>query len=426
MSQIPYRPKCFLDGQPVDKITAFLFPKGGNDDPHKLKANEGKSFQGIVVLGMGFTFDDTDKKEEATPIAEMERLIAKNPHYQEVIVPYIGGSEVNSSPTHAHHRYIIDWGQIPEEEAREKYPDLMKIVEEKVKPKRLKQASIVNPKKWWMFARSGADLRKAIAPLSRVLVIPCGATSNVAFSFLDSRMVFANTLAVLTFENYTDFAILQSKIHEVWTRFFGSSMKDDLRYTPSDCFETFPFPEDWEDNSELEAIGQEYYEYRAELMVKNNQGLTETYNRFHNPNERDPAINKLQELHQKMDEAVLKAYGWEDLELKCGFSLDYFDLNPEDVPPEIQDRIDSNNFYFAIDHEASVFESYVKTERKSLPWRYRWNQELHDEILGRLLDLNAQRHEQEMIMGSKGSGGVGKKGAKRQQSKEVEGQQSLF
>ena len=64
-------------------------------------------------------------------------------------------------------------------------------------------------------------------------------------------------------------------------------MKDDLRYTPTDCFETFPFPKDFETLPTLELAGQEYYEFRAALMVNNNQGLTATYNRFHDPEERD-------------------------------------------------------------------------------------------------------------------------------------------
>ena len=90
-------------------------------------------------------------------------------------------------------------------------------------------------------------------------------------------------------------------------------MKDDMRYTPSDCFETFPFPENFETNERLEAVGKEYYEFRAQLMIANNEGLTKTYNRFHDPYERSPEIQKLRELHDAMDRAVLDAYGWTDL-----------------------------------------------------------------------------------------------------------------
>ena len=81
-------------------------------------------------------------------------------------------------------------------------------------------------------------------------------------------MVYANTLAVLAFDNHAAFCTLQSRPHEIWARFFGSSMKDDLRYTPSDCFETFPFPDGWETHPALEAAGAAYYDFRAALMIE--------------------------------------------------------------------------------------------------------------------------------------------------------------
>ena len=91
----------------VERISAFLFHRGGHDAPARLAANAGKSFVGSYVLGMGFTFDDTDMKGVATPLSEMRRLIEADPRNQEVIFPYIGGEEVNTNPTHAHHRYVI-------------------------------------------------------------------------------------------------------------------------------------------------------------------------------------------------------------------------------------------------------------------------------------------------------------------------------
>ena len=52
-----------LNDQEVETITAFLFHHGDHDDPARLAANSGKSFVGSYILGMGFTFDDTDTKE---------------------------------------------------------------------------------------------------------------------------------------------------------------------------------------------------------------------------------------------------------------------------------------------------------------------------------------------------------------------------
>ena len=98
-----------IDDRDVDRITAFLFHRGGHDDPARLAENAAKSFQGSIVLGMGFTFDDTDTKGAASSLAEMRRLVAKDPRNQEVIFPYIGGQEVNTSPTHVYHRYVINF-----------------------------------------------------------------------------------------------------------------------------------------------------------------------------------------------------------------------------------------------------------------------------------------------------------------------------
>ena len=91
-----------LDGQSVPMITAYLFHAGGHDDPEKLLANAGKSYTGSKIYGQGFTFDDTDRNGVASTLVEMQRLISHNRRNTERIFPYIGGEEVNDSPTHDH------------------------------------------------------------------------------------------------------------------------------------------------------------------------------------------------------------------------------------------------------------------------------------------------------------------------------------
>jgi aspartate 1-decarboxylase len=165
-----------LDGKPVEKITAFLFSKGGNENPHVLLANADKSFQGSIVLGMGFTFDDTNP--DATSIAEMQRLIEVNPKNAERISPYIGGEEVNSNPTHVHHRYVINFGELSEEEARQ-WPELMAIVEEKVKPQRLAQKREIRARYWWRFGETTPALFNV---RSGVGLLHCQQVSFICFS----------------------------------------------------------------------------------------------------------------------------------------------------------------------------------------------------------------------------------------------------
>ncbi len=385
-----------LDGREAERITAFLFHDGGHDDPDRLEANAGQSFQGSIVLGMGFTFDDTDRKGVATPLAEMERLVDENPCSRDVIFPYIGGEEVNASPTHTHHRYVINfhdwplrradlgttWQDASDDQRRNwrrdgivpldypdpvaaDWPELLAIVEAKVKPERLAQNDKGAKEKWWQFIRPRPELHTAIAGLERVLVITQTSRTG-AFCFLPAQIVYSHKLNVFPHSSYAAFAALQSGPHDLWARFFGSTMKDDAVYTPSDCFETYPFAENWETHPALEAAGKAYYEFRAALMIENNEGMTKTYNRFHDPDERDPRIAELRRLHAAMDRAVLDAYGWDDIPTDCEFLLDY--------------EIDEETW-----------------GRKKKPWRYRWPDAVRDDVLARLLALNAERAVEERI-----------------------------
>ena len=389
-------PNClYLDGRTVDYISAFLSHTRSNENPVTLKSNKNQSFQGDTLLGMGFTFDDNDTKGVATPISEMEQIIGADERNLQIIQPYIGGREVNSSPTHMHHRYVINFrnyplckrsmnltwknadnsqrqswlrnGIVPMDypgAVAEDWPDLLAVVERKVKPSRtsLSQTSSWNrdvARRWWQFAAYRIGLRNAIDGLDRVLSLPL-VGQHLAFTFLPSQSVFSNKLYIFSMNSYSAFCILQSRIHETWARFFGSSLKDDLSYANTDCFETFPFPYNWQNQDEVEYAGSTYFEFRALMMNQNQEGMTATYNRFHDPDERGSDIVHLRSLHQAMDRASLDAYGWSDISTHCEFVLDY-----------------------------EVDEAESRNTKK--PYRYRWPEDVRDDVLARLLELNARQ-----------------------------------
>jgi hypothetical protein len=367
-----YRPRI-LDNREVETITAYLFHTGTSDDPRKLCANDGKSFQGPVVLGMGFTFDNSDRNGVANSIELMQAAIAANPMNKDRLFAYIGGDDLLNNSVPAHSRYVINFGECDEVDAKN-YKELYDIVVEKVKPERLKLKN--NPdglrrkKYWWRWGRYTPAFDSAKAPLDRHLM-HAFTSSHVAFAFIPTTTIIAGPHIGIALDGDEHFAVLQSRVHDVWVRFFGSSLEDRLRYTPTDCFGTFPLPAFEE---RLKGIGKAYYEYRAEVMVRNNQGLTPTYNRFHDPHEKSPEILKLRELHEAMDRAVLEAYGWHDLAqtARCEFLLDY---------------------------EEDDEETGNKKSKKKKPWRLRWPDDFRDEVLARLLELNEQRHKEELLAG---------------------------
>ncbi|MBM5825652.1 MAG: SAM-dependent methyltransferase [Cyanobacteria bacterium M_surface_10_m2_119] len=420
-----------LEKRPVKLITAFLFAKGGHDDPKQLAANAGKSFMGSKTYGQGFTFDDSGAADDETPglpstLATMERLIGADAKNAEAIFPYIGGEEVNSSPTQAHHRYVINFGDLSEDKCRRKWPELMGIVELKVRPERETNNREGYRRYWWHHGEKRPGLYKAIAGCKQVFVT-ARIQSNWQLTFMPPTSIFSEAMVVFAIDSPAALATLQSTLHELWARFLGSSMKDDLRYTPTDCFETFPLPAALLDSTVsdpghgdiregLEAIGQYYHQFRAELMVSNSEGLTSTYNRFHDPAETSSSLLELRRLHGEMDQAVLAAYGWSDVPIACGFGLDYLDTEDDaQLPDALQERIDSGELFFWDAGDALGFQGQLQaygaiTGRRKLPWRYRWPDAVRDDVLARLLALNAERYAEEVAQGLHGK--AGKKAAK--------------
>jgi hypothetical protein len=302
----------------------------------------------------------------------------------------------------------------------------MAILESKVKPDRMKNNREGYRRHWWQYAEKRAELAEATLNRETVLAIS-RVGSSVSFAFMRAKSVFAESLVIFPFDEMGFLAVLQGRTHEWWARFFASSMKDDLRYSPSDCFETFPFPATLLDanandhahatqRQSLEAIGDRYHQFRAELMITNNEGLTSTYNRFHDPAETSPDLLELRRLHGEMDQAVLHAYGWSDVPTACGFGLDYLDTDDDALLPDaLQQRIDAGELFFWDSGDALDFQGQLEaygaiTGRRKLPWRYRWPDDVRDDVLARLLALNAERYAEEVAQGLHGKGG--KKAAK--------------
>jgi hypothetical protein len=250
-----------LDGARVRRINSRLRVGAERDDPAKLLANAGCSFQGSIVLGLGFTL---------TP-EERDALVAKDPRNAERIFPYLGGQEVNTSPTQSFDRYVISFGQMSLDEA-EAWPDLIAIVREKVKPERDRLANNSDGRRrreyWWQFGRWTPALFSSVESLSRCIVTAIY-TKHLCFSFQIPGRVFSNKLYVFPFDGTSQFAALQSRVHEPWAWAMSSTLKQDLAYTPSECFETFPFPEPDPRAviPTLEDVGARLYDARAAYMV---------------------------------------------------------------------------------------------------------------------------------------------------------------
>lgn len=303
-------PVRMLDGVRVEAINSRLRAGQERPDPVALEANAEMSFIGCYVLGMGFVL---------TP-EQRDAFIAKNKKNAERIFPYLGGEEVNTSPTQSFDRYVIRFGDMTLEEAN-RWPDLLDKVRRDVKPERDQLNDNADGRRrkqfWWRFGRETPAMFAALAKLDRCLVIPQQYPNCVRAVFQPTDRVLSQKLIVIPSRDFFTFAVIQSAIHDSWTNLFCGRMgaANTPVYSPADCLGTFPFPIK-PALATLEAIGEQLYTARARFMVETNQGLTTTYNQLKDPDcdsDRIDDIRHLRALHEDLDRAVLAAYGWSDI-----------------------------------------------------------------------------------------------------------------
>ncbi|MEY4548608.1 MAG: hypothetical protein RL685_4803, partial [Pseudomonadota bacterium] len=301
--------ECEFDGSRVPAINSRLRPRLERPDPSSLGAIRNIASLGTRIDGIGFTLTPSERAE----------LVARDPRNAIRTPPFIGGEEVNTHPLQQPHRFVINFDRLSLQEAGN-WSELLALVQERVKPQRdaLRQTTIGRFLRthWWQFWAHRPELYEAISVLRRCLVTS-RVTKHLCFSFQPTDRILNEQLYVFPFDADTQFALLQSRTHEVWARLLSSSLEDRLRYSASDCFETFPFPDPKPRTlfPALEAVGKQLYEARAAFMVDTDQGLTKTYNHLKNPECDDPRILALRALHEQLDRAVLDAYGWSDLQV---------------------------------------------------------------------------------------------------------------
>ena len=358
------RAEAMLDGVRVRRITSYLTTRGSENPPHVLASNVGTAVIGSFVLGVGFLFEDGN--EGATPIATKDAL-AQDPRNQSRIFKYVGGEDLNSHPRQESPRFVIDFGDSTEQEARE-WPELFAIVERKVRPARATVQQRDRREQWWRHATRSPVLRDYLSRRTRALAIS-QVTAHLAFSFIPRDVVISHTTVAILSDAWTTFATLQSRVHEPWARLLSSSLEDRagtarVRYTPSECLETFPFPRPnpGDGIAALEELGQRVYESRAKYMVDENVGMTVTYNRLKDPSCTDTRIIELRSLHEQMDRAVLTAYA-------------------ENDPEGRWSEIEVPSYCSPTDVEKKKFEAF------------------EDAVIDRLFALNAKRAEEEKRKG---------------------------
>lgn len=383
-----------ISGKLVPHVSAFLSDHE-EWSPKRLKENEAAAFQGSIVLGSGFVLNENEAIE----------MLNSDYGNTEVIFPYINGQEFNSAPDQMSRRWIINFGDWPEERAQ-KYIQPWEWIEKNVKPGRQKRKSNGEFKqrkpralKWWQFAEKSVGLYHAIGEgdhfeehpekwslsdrkTGQVMVRAINSKHHT-FGFINSKQVIDQTLNAFANYGKYEYALLSSEIHASWyykhcARLGASAYP---RYTQSDVFLTFCQPKiNAASRAEIENIGNELYSCRSNFMTNKGCGLTKLFNLENDPDIYDSKICEIRNINVKLTKAVSKVYRW-------------------------------NDFHFDLDfHEVSYLPQNDRI-------RFTISDEARREVLQRLADLNRKRYQDEVDQGLHGEFETKKKFAKAGKTK---------
>jgi len=287
-----------LDGAAVSTINANLSTATDITQARILPENQGIAFMGDTKVG----------PFEIPGTLAREWLTLRNPNGKpnaDVVRPWANGLEVTRTPQRL---WIVDFppGMLEAEAAQYEAP--FEHVRKYVKSLRAENKRRVYAERWWIHAEARPEMRVALNGLSRYLVTPTVAKHRV-FVWLDQRVLSDHQLIVFARDDDYFFGVLQSRLHEVWSLSQGTQLREKesgFRYTPTTCFETFPFPRPTpaqqraiaEAGRALDAARQDWLGDRSDKK----RTLTALYN------ERP---TWLRDAHRRLDAAVFEAYGWE-------------------------------------------------------------------------------------------------------------------
>lgn len=395
-----------LNGKKVDFINSYLEDENQQSKPFELSANFNTSFQGTLVLGTGFILEEQEAKD----------IINKDSKYNDVIISYINGDDVNSNPNQLASRKIIFFRQWTEDYCKTNYPKCYEILYEKVKPQRdeiISRGKQIHTYNFWEFWDLRPYLYNAIKDKKRVLV-SSRVSKYVNHSIVKKDQIFDVATNVVAKDDFISYVFLQSTIHQEWAWKNASTLESRIRYINRDCIDTFPILKlnDDKKKQRLEDIGEIYHEHRRLLMLKMNLGLTKTYNTFHSHEIKSSIITdlldrkdkktiekqfgkevwnlwnhlqkttdtcsleeaiagivRLRKLQEEMDNAVLETYGW---------------ATDSENGPAIQLRHDFYEVDYLPENDRIRFTIHPDARR---------------EVLKRLLELNHKIHEEEVKAG---------------------------
>ncbi len=292
---------CTLNGLAVTSINADLTSGLDLTRARRLRGNLGIAFMGDTKGGPFEVDSEAARRLLATP----------NPDGRsnaDVVRRWVNGEDLNGRDRGM---WIVDFGVgMPEAQAA-LYEAPFELVRKRVRPARAASRTTIDA--WWQHERPRPDMRAALAGLSRYI-----ATTRLSphrlFVWLPPTVLADSRIIVFAREDDYFLGVLHSRPHEVWSRRTAGAQRREavsgFTYTPTTCYETFPFPRPTDEQRAAIAMAAHALgELRRGWLNPAAMDLTalreRTLTRLYNAR---PAW--LEQAHAVLDRAVLDAYGW--------------------------------------------------------------------------------------------------------------------
>ena len=362
-----YLSNRILNKEKVKRISAYLTESEIDNEPYVIEGNKKQIMSAIGKKPNGKGFIFSDNGQGFIESKKKDELVARDAKYKDVIKEYLGGSELNKSPLFKSNRYIIDFESLSFEEAS-KYKEALSILEETVKP-------FSKREDWWLFQQRSKEVTQRIKELNLNKIIVMAETSDTfAAVFRNVEDVCcSNKIIIFTDESYSAFSIIQSRIHEYWSRMVSSTLENTFTYVTGICFDTFPFPKGWDSDKDLESLGEKFYENRSHYLKSNNMGLTKFYNLINDSKCRNEGMVIMRKQIDQIDKKILQMYGFENFDTEVGFH--------------------SKETIIDLEKNTTLPNEEVSEQNSKL--YYGWSNQAREKILSNLMALNFNSHTKE-------------------------------
>ena len=294
----------------LDSINTALKVRADVSKARVLSCNKNPKlvFQGQTHGYSGFLLD----KDDAA------LLISTNKQNEERLFPFLNGAELVGNIGSQPARYVIDFSDVDDVTEVYKFSDLYNHLKQHVYPEIEKKAIAEKEGKtakngredhlkfWWRMWRRRSDLLDLLKTMDRYIAVP-RVCKRPTFDFCSTAIRPNDALAVFAFDDDYMFGIIQSNIHWEWWKAKCSTLEERLRYTTNTVWDTFPFPQapTINDVRKVAKAAKKMREKRNETMEKHDFNLRDIYRILD-----EPGSNPMKDLHQKLDEAVMAAYGF--------------------------------------------------------------------------------------------------------------------